>query len=352
VQQADWRRFMAEVVPGPRNLITDVEGITVGNAEDRHVRTGVTVLVPQWPVVASCDVRGGAPGTRETDALDPACLVETVHGFVLSGGSVFGLDAASAVTSWLAARGVGFTFGAQPLPAPVVPSAILFDLANGGDKSWGMAPPYHALGLEACAALKATFRLGNAGAGLGAVAGSLKGGLGSASSLWNGFTLGALVAVNSAGSAIAPATGELWAAAHALGDELPALKRPPTSGGSLVEATKFERWRGTAASGANTTIAIIATDAALTKSEAKRIAVMAHDGMARALRPTHTPFDGDSVFALSTGLRPLADPRAMTLSHLGAIAADTLTRAIGRALWEAETIGGVTCYRDTSKSHS
>jgi L-aminopeptidase/D-esterase-like protein len=342
---------MAEVAPGPRNLITDVEGIAVGNAGNRRMLTGVTVLIPQWPVVASCDVRGGAPGTRETDALDPACLVETVHGFVLSGGSVFGLDAASAVTSWLAARGVGFTFGGEALPAPVIPSAILFDLSNGGDKSWGMAPPYHALGLEACAALDASFRLGNAGAGLGAVAGSLKGGLGSASSLWSGFTLGALVAVNSAGSAIAPATGELWAAAHALGDELPALKHPPTSGGSLVEATKFEQWHGTAA-GANTTIAIIATDAALTKAEAKRIAVMAHDGMARALRPTHTPFDGDTVFALSTGLRPLADPRARTLSHLGAIAADTLTRAIGRALWEAETIGGLTCYRDILKPRS
>jgi L-aminopeptidase/D-esterase-like protein len=337
---------MAGVQRGPGNLITDVEGISVGNAEDIRALSGVTVLVPQWPVVASCDVRGGAPGTRETDALDPACLVTAIHGVVLSGGSVFGLDAASAVVSWLAHRGIGFTFGAKPLPAPVVPAAVLFDLANGGEKSWGMDPPYRALALRACAALGQGFSLGNAGAGLGALAGRLKGGLGSASSVWNGYTIGALVAVNAMGSAIAPGTGELWAAGYAIGDELPSPMRPVSSGGTLTEGTKFEALSEALGAGTNTTIAIVATDAVITKSEARRIAIMAHDGMARAIRPTHTPFDGDTIFALATGKRPLAEPRERTLSHLGSIAADTLTRAIGRALWEAETIGGWASYRD------
>jgi L-aminopeptidase/D-esterase-like protein len=337
---------MAGVERGPSNLITDVEGISVGNAEDRRALSGVTVLVPQWPVVASCDVRGGAPGTRETDALDPACLVTTIHGVVLSGGSVFGLDAASAVVSWLARRGIGFAFGTQPLPSPVVPSAVLFDLTNGGDKSWGMEPPYHALALKACAALGPGFSLGNAGAGLGALAGRLKGGLGSASALWSGYTIGALVAVNAMGSPIVPGTGELWAAGHALGDELPSPAQPLSSGKSLTEGTKFELLGDALGPGTNTTIAVVATDAVITKSEARRIAIMAHDGMARGIRPMHTPFDGDTIFALATGRRPLAEPRERTLSHLGSIAADTLTRAIGRAVWEAETIGGWTCYRD------
>jgi L-aminopeptidase/D-esterase-like protein len=337
---------MAGVERGPRNLITDVEGISVGNAEDRRALSGVTVLVPQWPVVASCDVRGGAPGTRETDALDPACLVTAVHGIVLSGGSVFGLDAASAVVAWLASRGIGFAFGAQPLPSPVVPSAVLFDLANGGDKSWGMEPPYRALGLRACAALGPSFGLGNAGVGLGALAGRFKGGLGSASSRWNGFTIGALVAVNAMGSPMVPSTGELWAAGFALGDELPSPTRPLSAGSSLTEATKFELLSDAPGPGTSTAIAIIATDAVITKSEARRIAIMAHDGMARAARPMHTPFDGDTIFALATGRRPLAEPREKIVSHLGSIAADTLTRAIGRAVWEAETIGGWTCYRD------
>jgi L-aminopeptidase/D-esterase-like protein len=337
---------MAGVERGPSNLITDVEGISVGNAEDFRSLSGVTVLVPQWPVVASCDVRGGAPGTRDTDALDPACLVNAIHGVVLSGGSVFGLDAASAVVSWLARRGIGFSFGAQPLPAPVVPSAVLFDLANGGEKSWGMEPPYRALALRACEALGPGFGLGNTGAGLGALAGRFKGGLGSASSLWNGYTVGALVAVNAMGSPIVPGTGELWAAGYALGDELPAATRPFSSGDSLTEATKFELFGEGLGPGTNTTIAIVATDAVITKSEARRIAIMAHDGMARAIRPMHTLFDGDTIFALATGKRPLAEPREGTLSHLGSIAADTLTRAIGRAVWEAETIGGWTSYRD------
>jgi L-aminopeptidase/D-esterase-like protein len=243
--------------PGPLNLITDVAGLSVGNAQDLGALTGVSVVLPDQPVVAAADIRGGAPGTREMDALDPAALVEGVHGIVLSGGSVFGLEAASGVVEWLSARGVGFTFGPQPLPCPVVPSAILFDLANGGDKSW-REPPYRTLGRQACEAAGARFGLGNAGAGLGATAGVFKGGLGSASVVWEGLSVGALVAVNSFGSPADPLTGELWAGPQALGAEYPhgagaaAGFRPPGAW------SKAERQSGAAAAGANTTIACTA----------------------------------------------------------------------------------------------
>ncbi|HUE44840.1 MAG TPA: P1 family peptidase [Aestuariivirgaceae bacterium] len=327
--------------PGPLNLITDVAGLSVGNAEDADALTGVTVVLPDEPSVAACDIRGGAPGTREMDALDPAALVEAIHGVVLSGGSVFGLDAASGAVEWLAGRGVGFTFGAH-LPCPVVPAAILFDLANGGDKAW-REPPYRALGRAACEAAKREFALGNAGAGLGATAGRFKGGLGSASIVWQNVTVGALVAVNSFGSPADPLTGDLWAGPYAIAGEYPhahglaAGFRPP---GAWTKAD-----RGTAA-GANTTIAVVATDAALTRPEARRLAIMAADGMGRALRPVHTPFDGDSVIALATGRTPLDGPRPLALSALGTLAADTLARAIGRAIWQADAIPGWPAWRD------
>lgn len=337
---------LGTVAKGPLNLITDVAGLTVGNADDPLSLSGVTVVLPEWPVVAAVDVRGGAPGTRDTDALDPACMVETVHGFVLSGGSVFGLDAASGVVSWLARRGIGFKFGPQPLPCPLVPSAVLFDLVNGGAKDWVADPPYRALAVAACEKSGRNFALGNVGAGLGAVAGRFKGGLGSASAQWNGFTVGALVAVNSMGSPVVPGTNDLWAADFALEDELPRPRRDRSSGATLIEGTKFELMRERAVPGANTTIALVATDAQLSKSEMRRIAIMAHDGMARAVRPMHTPFDGDTVFAAATGRRAAMEPRAECVSHLGAIAADTLARAIGRAVWEASSVGLWQGYRD------
>ena len=330
--------------PGPLNLITDIAGLRVGNAEDRLALTGVTVLIPDEAAVAACDIRGGAPGTREMDALDPAALVDSIHGVALSGGSVFGLEAASGVVEWLAGRGVGFAFGAQALPCPVVPSAILFDLGNGGDKAWSTAP-YRALGRQACEAAGALFGLGNAGAGLGATAGRFKGGLGSASLVWRGLTLGALVAVNSFGSPADPLTGDLWAGPYAMAGEYPqghsiaAGFRPPGAW------TKAER-QASAGTGANTTIAIIATDAVLVRAEARRLAIMAADGMARALRPVHTPFDGDSVVALATGKVALEGPRAHALAALGALAADTLARAIGRAIWQAESIPGWPAFRE------
>ena len=341
---------MAAIVKGPLNLITDVAGLAVANAEDAGALSGVTVLLPDRPVVAAVDVRGGAPGTRDTDALDPACLDETVHGFVLTGGSVFGLEAASGVVAWLARRGVGFTFGPGQPPAPVVPSAVLFDLINGGRKDWGLDPPYRRLALAACDKVGPRFALGNAGAGLGAVAGRFKGGLGSASAVWNGFTVGALVAVNSMGSPVVPGTADLWAADYALDDELPPPRRTRASGGTLLEGTKFELFAARPAPGTNTTIAVVATDAVLTKAEARRIAIMAHDGMARAVRPMHTPFDGDTVFAAATGRLPVSGQRAEMVSHLGSIAADTLARAIGRGVWEAAGIGEFVGYRDYLRS--
>jgi L-aminopeptidase/D-esterase-like protein len=331
--------------PGALNLITDVAGLSVGNSQDHGVLSGVTVVIPDRPAVAAADIRGGAPGTRDMDALDPVNLVEAVHGVVLAGGSVFGLDAASSVVQWLAERGVGFAFGPQPLPSPVVPSAILFDLANGGDKTW-REPPYRALGRQACEAAGREFALGNAGAGLGATAGRFKGGLGSASVVWEGVSVGALVAVNSFGSPADPLTGDLWAGPYAMAAEYP-HGRGATAGFRGPHAwTKAERLAGAAAGGANTTIAIVATDAILGRPEAKRLAIMAADGMARALRPVHTPFDGDTVIALATGRHTLAGARPLALSALGTLAADTLARAIGRAIWHAEGVPGWPAWRD------
>jgi L-aminopeptidase/D-esterase-like protein len=329
------------VEPGPRNLITDVAGIRIGNAEDPRVRTGVTVVLPERPAVAAVDVRGGAPGTRETDALDPTCLVETVDAVVLSGGSAFGLEAASAAMAWLAARGVGFPVGEARIP--IVPAAILFDLLNGGDKSWGEQPPYAALGRAACAAAGIAPRLGNAGAGYGAKAGSLKGGLGSASAVTSdGLAVGALVAVNCHGETVMPGETCFWAWPFERRDELGRQTLPrralPADDGLAMPAGP--------GLGGNTTIGVVATNAVLTRAEARRVAIMAQDGYARAIRPVHTPFDGDTIFVLATGDHALAAPRAAAVARLGAIAADCVARAVARGVYEAETLGALMAYRD------
>lgn len=332
--------------PGPRNLITDIAGLKVGNAGNERALTGVTVVLPEREVLASVDIRGGAPGTREMDALAPEGLIEAVHGVVLSGGSVFGLDAAGGVVSWLAGRGIGFAFGEQPLPCPVVPSAILFDLKNGGDKDWGAMPPYRELAIAAAANAAGDFALGNTGAGLGAGAGMFKGGLGSASAVLDGVTVGALVAVNSFGSPADPRSGNLWARGLAVEGEMGPMReiKPQPGPPPVLAWSKAER--GGASAGANTTIAVVATDAELSKAEARRFAIMAADGMARAIKPVHTPFDGDTVIALATAARPLPEPRALHLGICGELAADCLARAIGRAVWEARTVGSMTAFRD------
>jgi L-aminopeptidase/D-esterase-like protein len=316
--------------PGARNLITDVAGILVGNAEDVAGRTGVTVVLPERPAVCGGDVRGGAPGTRETDALDPTCLVDAANGIVLSGGSAFGLEAASAAMAWLAERGRGYRV--REACVPIVPAAVLFDLLNGGDRS---GTDYRVLGRRACDAAAAEVALGNAGAGLGATVGPLKGGLGSASFATEGFTVGALVAANSHGSPVIPGTPVLWAWPFEQGGELGGQRLD-----RLARADDLSPRGGTRL--ANTTLAVVAVDRYLTPAQARRVAIMAHDGIARALHPAHTPYDGDSVFALSTGDVPV-DNDALLL--IGSLAADCVTRAIGRAVVEAEDLGGIPCYR-------
>lgn len=323
--------------PGPRNLITDVAGLGLGNAEDGDVRTGVTVLLTDEPCVAVVDVSGGAPGTRESDTLKPGGLAGGVDAIVLSGGSVYGLGAADAVASVLGARGRGYRSRFAEAPtAPIVGGAILFDLANGGDKAWGQAPPYARLGREALEAVSRDFALGAVGAGRGAMAGTLKGGLGSASVVTgDGITVGAVAAVNSFGSVVAPDGRTFWAAPFEVGAEF---------GGHGVAGLEAQpdAWpHAKADPGAreNTTICIVATDADLTHVEAQRVAVMARAGLARAIRPVFAPFDGDVIFALSTARRAIpdqdAEPRPLTVARIGALAADCLARAVARGVWEA-----------------
>lgn len=320
--------------PGPRNDITDVPGISVGQAEDLDAKTGVSVVMPDRPAICASDVRGGGPGTRETDLLDPSTLVDTVNAVVLSGGSSYGLGAADGVAGWLGARGRGFQLIPSPgtPPSPIVPAAILYDLANGGNKDWGATPPYARLGNAACEAVGAPLKLGKAGAGIGARAGATVGGTGSASTAINdGITIGALMAVNSFGSTKMPGSDAFWAwpfeQDHEFGGARPPADWSPAA--DLPDDTKL----GTVAR-TNTTIGVVAINAALTPSQARRIAIMAQDGMARAIRPIHGPTDGDVLFVLATDGPPCQDP--VTLTRLGLLAADCVARAIARGVYEAE----------------
>ena len=324
---------------GPRNLITDVPGILVGQAEDRAVITGTTVVLAEVPAVAAVDVRGGAPGSRETELLDQATSVERVDAIVLSGGSGFGLDAGSGAMDVLAAQGRGFAVGKARVP--IVPGAILFDLNFPTRKHWTEEPPHRRLGREAAKAAGRDFALGGAGAGLGAKAGRLKGGLGSASlRLGDGVTVGAIVAVNCCGSTVRPDCLRFWAAELALpADGIPPQPAIPDVPLDLDDFSAC----GEGLVGANTTIAVVATDAPLDKSGCRRLAIMAQDGLARAVRPAHTPFDGDTVFALSTGSGALVTPERLT--RLGNAAGDCLSRAIMRAVVAAEPLGGYPSWR-------
>ncbi|MDD7969981.1 P1 family peptidase [Roseinatronobacter alkalisoli] len=313
-----------------RNLITDVRGILVGNACDPAIKSGVTVLTAPEPFVCSVHVMGGAPGTRETDLLAPDRLVEKVDALVLSGGSAFGLDACSGVSDELRSAGRGFAAGRAVVP--IVPGAILFDLLNGGDKDW-TENPYRDLGRAAFRNAGTAFQIGTAGAGYGALTGTVKGGLGSASAQVAGVTVGALVAVNPVGSVSPEDSRHFWAAPFEQHGEFGGLGPDPSSGHSgKIFGHKIA---GRDTTQENTTIAIIATDAALTKAECHRLAVAAHDGIARAIVPAHTPFDGDLVFAVSTGHVGLPDDRAQALSQIGAVAATCLSRAIARGVYEA-----------------
>jgi L-aminopeptidase/D-esterase-like protein len=328
--------------PGPRNLITDVDGLLVGNAEDQRLRSGVTVLIGERPFVASVDVRGGAPGTRDTDLLDPSCRVDRVDAICLSGGSAFGLSAADGVMRWMRERGRGVTVGEAVVP--IVPTAILFDLVNGGDKQWDW-PPYRDLAYQATDRAARDFALGNAGAGLGAKAGTLKGGLGSASAVDPaiGVQVGALVAVNARGSTTMGDMPQFWAWALEQGAEFGGL--PPPKHGLGLAASYSHADASRSDPRANTTIAVVATNVRLDKANAERLAVMAQDGLARAIRPVHTPQDGDTVFAVATGTHEIApDPHA--LGDLGMLAADCLARAVARAVYHAVSLGALRGWRD------
>ncbi|HWE47802.1 MAG TPA: P1 family peptidase [Caulobacteraceae bacterium] len=330
---------MTQARPGPRNLITDVEGLTVGSAHDVAARTGVTVILAEGLVAAGCTVLGGGPGTRETDALKPENLVGRLDAITLAGGSVYGLAAPEAVTAALGAAGRGFRVREMAgVPAsPLVAGAILYDLANGGDKAWGLEPPYAALAREALKAAGPEFALGTAGAGYGAAAGTLKGGLGSASVVTtDGLSVGAIAAVNSFGSVVGPDGCSFWAAPFEIDGEFGGTD--PAELWAAPDAWPYAKLDPGPRE--NTTLAVVATDADLTPAELKRVAIMAQAGLARAVRPVFAPFDGDVIFALSTARRAAPEPRPLTVARIGALAADCLARAIARGVFEARAWPG------------
>lgn len=326
---------------GKHNALTDVTGLMVGSYSDLNAASGVTVVLCKEGAVAGVDIRGSAPGTRETDLLDPVNLVQEIQAVVLTGGSVYGLCAADGVVRWLEEKGHGFPLDDAHV-APIVPAATLFDLGRGDN----FVPPIDAAwGRRACDAAGADrVATGCVGAGTGALAGGIKGGLGTASVILDtGLTVGALVAVNSLGMVVNPQTGELWERRLELDGEFGNQGRRKVKMPVLPES----------AAGRNTTIAVVATDAILTKPEAKKIAQMAHDGMARAIRPAHTMFDGDTIFCLGTGKEALPEitgvsPRlhAEAVSAIGHHAADCLSRAIIHAVIGAESVGEITAFRD------
>lgn len=295
----------------PPSGISCVPGLGVGHAHCKVVRTGVTLLVPQQPMVMAVEVRGGGPGTRETDALNPINLVERVHGLALAGGSVFGLAAGDELALLLSAAGKGLPMRSGVPPVPVVPAAILFDLANGGDKNWGMQPPYRRLAAQAfaCIGQPGSDGEGAIGAGHGARSGSRSGGIGSTSrDIGGGIIVGALIAANS--------FGEVYADA-------------PPSDGPVVMA-KLDG--GSSFGRQNTIIGAVATNAPLSRNQALRIAMVAHSGLARAVRPVHTQFDGDCLFAISTAPAGLALLDDVQLAVLAAVAADLVAIATRRAV--------------------
>jgi D-aminopeptidase len=313
-----------------RNLITDVAGVLVGHADDARLGSGVTAIVFEEAAVAAIDVRGGGPGTREADVLEPVATIDRIDGIALSGGSAFGLEAGGGMQAWLRERGRGYAVrGAR---VPIVPGAILFDLLAGGDKNWGRFAPYRDLGYAAAAAATQEFALGSVGAGLGATTLDLKGGIGSAAAVTpRGLAVGALAAVNAAGSVVIGGGPWFWAAPFEQGAEFGGLGLPA----AMPPEALRHRTKGNA--GESTTLVVVATDARLTKAEAKRLAMMAQTGLVRSIYPVHTLLDGDLVFAAATGRKPLPDP-LFSLAELGTVAANTVARAVARAVFAASPL--------------
>jgi len=337
---------------GPTNSLVDVAGVLVGHhtRTDAGWLTGTTVVrLPADGAVAGVDVRGGGPGTRETDLLDPRNLVEQVHAICLSGGSAFGLAAADGVMTALFADGVGFPMGAPGEVVPIVPGAVIFDLGRGG--VFGNRP-YSSFGAAAyAAATDAAVAQGCVGAGTGAKADGLKGGIGSASTvLAGGVTVAALVVVNAVGSCVDPGSGQLYAVSLGLQGEFPAL--------GPVDPERLAQARARAAAEVGplkpalaTTIGVIATDATLTKAQCAKVSGIGHDGLARAIRPVHTMFDGDTLFTVATGAHGSAGaPDPFAFHALLDAAGDTVTRAVGHAMLAATSTttaaGTIRSYRD------
>jgi len=322
---------------GPLNAITDVPGVKVGHYTDALNLTGTTVVLVEQGAVAGVDVRGSAPGTRETDLLHPANLVEQVQAVVLSGGSAYGLEAAGGVMRYLEERGLGYRVGEGEV-VPIVPAAALFDLGVG---SYAVRPGAEQGYQAALLAHGGPVEQGNVGAGTGAKTGGLKGGLGSASVvLDDGLRVGAIVAANAHGRAWDPASGELYARWLELAGEF-GLKRPPRPILSPPDHSDLLR---SPLQLRSTVIGVVATNARLSKAQAQKVAMMAHDGIARAITPAHTMFDGDVIFALGTGEHETATPAQ--LSRLGALAADVFARALIHGLLHARSVEGLLCYRE------
>jgi D-aminopeptidase len=316
-----------------KNLLTDIPGVRVGHADDAKLASGVTAVLFDTPVVAAMDVRGGGPGTRDSNLLDPVNTVERIDALTLSGGSAFGIEAGGGVQAWLAEQGRGFPIGDAVIP--IVPGAVVFDLLNGGDKRWGRFAPYRDLGYAAAATARDDFALGSVGAGLGATTANLKGGVGSASAATpSGVRVAALAVVNAVGSVTVGDGPWFWAAPFESGDEYGGRGLP----GSFTPEMLAMRLKGGATANANenTTLAIVVTDAVLTKPQARRLAIIAQTGFARAIYPVHAPLDGDIVFAAATGAKPI-DP-LVGLTELGMIAANTVARAIARGVYEAKAL--------------
>lgn len=343
------------MTPHQRNLITDVGGLSVGHAHDEALASGVTVVLAESAIAAAASIFGGGPGTRDLDAIGLEGSVGAADAIVLAGGSAFGLDAATGVQSYLREIERGFPVGGS-VRVPIVPQAILFDLMNGGDKNWGRHAPYRDMGYEAAASAAKDFALGSAGAGFGATVSAgegklMRGGLGSASERLSGLaradgadvTVGALAAVNAVGSVTVAGGPHFWAAPFEHGTEFGGLGSPhPWPANASRPSIKFA-----APEGANTTLCVVATDAALTNAQCRRLATMAGAGMARAIFPVFSSFDGDIVFAFATGRTLLKDPQ-IALPWIGAAAANCLSRAIARGVYEATGTlpNGAQCYRN------
>jgi L-aminopeptidase/D-esterase-like protein len=316
-----------------KNLLTDIAGVRVGHADDAALASGVTAVVFDAPAVAAIDVRGGGPGIRDGAVLDLANTVERVDAITLSGGSAFGLEAGGGVQAWLAESGRGFEVRGAVIP--IVPGAIVFDLLNGGNKKWGRFPPYRDLGYAAAEAASPGFALGSVGAGMGATTANYKGGLGSASAVTvGGVRVAALSVVNAVGSVTIGDGPWFWAAPFELDGEFGGRGLPP----SFTREMQAMRVKGgaLATSAENTTLTVVVTDAALTRPQAKRLAMIAQTGFARAIYPVHAPLDGDVVFAAATGTKPI-DP-LVGLTELGMIAANAVARAIARGVYEATAL--------------